>query len=74
MLAKIFNFFQSLIYIVIFILFIPDFFFKIPKDGDRKTVAAIHGLIYSLLFVIIHIIFSSKRIALCSASGGIASV
>jgi hypothetical protein len=74
MFAKIFNFFQNLIYVVLFIVFIPSFFFKIPKNGDRKTVVAIHGLLYSLAFVIIHIIFSSKRIALCSASGGVASV
>jgi len=53
---------------------IPDFFFKIPNNGSRIIVALVHGLIYSVAFVILDIIFNSKRIYLCAKSLGTASV
>jgi hypothetical protein len=74
MFGAIFNFFETLIYVVLFIVFIPNFFFTLPSDGEKMTVAAVHGILYSLAFMIIKIIFNSKRIALCAASGGTASV
>jgi hypothetical protein len=74
MLGSIVDFIIKLIYITLFILFIPDFFFKLPKNGNKMSVAAVHGLLYSLSFVILYAIFNSKRIFLCSASGGLASV
>lgn len=74
MLGNIVDFIIKLIYIILFILFIPDFFFKLPNNGSKLSVAAVHGLLYSLAFVILHIIFNSKRIFLCAASAGTASV
>jgi hypothetical protein len=53
---------------------IPDFFFKIPNNGNRIIVALVHGLIYAAAFVILDIIFNSKRIYLCAKSLGTASV
>ena len=53
---------------------IPDFFFKIPSNGSRIIVALVHGLIYSIAFVILDIIFNMKRIFLCAKSLGTASV
>jgi hypothetical protein len=50
MFGAIFNFFESLIYIVLFIVFIPNFFFTLPSDGKKMTVAAVHGILYSLAF------------------------
>ena len=74
MLGSIADFIIKLLYITLFILFIPDFFFKLPKNGSKMSVAAVHGLLYSLAFVILHIIFNSKRIFLCASSAGTASV
>jgi hypothetical protein len=74
MFGAIFNFFESLIYITLFIVFIPSFFFTLPSGGKKMTVAAVHGILYSLAFMIIKIIFNSKRIAICAATAGTASV
>lgn len=70
----ILNTIKKILFITLFIVFIPDLFFEIPNGGSKKTVAALHGLIYSLLFVLIELIFSMKRIIMCSATGGIGSV
>jgi hypothetical protein len=68
------NIIKKILFITLFIVFIPDFFFEIPKGGSKIGVAALHGLIYSLLYVLIEVIFSMKRIIMCSASGGMGSV
>jgi hypothetical protein len=53
---------------------IPDFFFTLPPGGSRIMVALVHGLIYSIAFVILDVLFNSKRIFLCAKSFGMASV
>ena len=68
------NIIKKTLFIILFIVFIPDFFFEIPKGGSKKAVAALHGLIYALIFVLIEVIFSMKRIIMCSATGGMGSV
>lgn len=70
----IFNITRNLLFIVLFIVLIPDFFFKLPPRGSKIMVVLVHGLIYSAAFVILHIIFSMKRIYLCIKSMGTASV
>jgi len=74
MLGFIFNFTRSLIYIVVFILLIPDFFFKLPPNGSKIMISLVHGLIYAAAFVLLDILFSMKRIYLCAKSLGTASV
>lgn len=74
MLGSILNFTKNFLFIFLFIIMIPDFFFKIPNNGSRVIVALVHGLIYSIAFVILDIIFSMKRIYLCAKSLGTASV
>jgi hypothetical protein len=74
MLGRIFNFTRTLIYIIVFILLIPDFFFKLPPNGSKIIVSLVHGLIYSAAFVLLDILFSMKRIYLCVKSLGTASV
>lgn len=74
MLEFILNFTKNLLFIFLFIIMIPDFFFKIPSNGNRIVVALVHGLIYATAFVILDIIFNSKRIYLCAKSLGTASV
>ena len=70
----ILNIIKKILFIVLFFIFIPDFFFEIPKGGSKIAVAALHGLIYSLIYVLIEVIFSMKRIIMCSATGGMGSV
>jgi hypothetical protein len=74
MLGSIFNFTRTLIYIIVFILLIPDFYFKLPPNGSKIIVSLVHGLIYSAAFVLLDILFSMKRIYLCVKSLGTASV
>ncbi len=74
MIDFIFNFIRSLIYIFVFILLIPDFFFKLPPNGSKIMVSLVHGLIYAAAFVILDILFNMKRIYLCAKSLGTASV
>ena len=70
----IFNFTRNFLFIFLFILFIPDFFFQIPKNGSRVMVSLVHGLIYASAFVILDILFNMKRIYLCAKSLGTVSV
>ena len=70
----IFNFTRNFLFIFFFILLIPDFFFQIPKNGSRVMVSLVHGLIYAAAFVILDILFNTKRIYLCAKSFGTASV
>ena len=74
MLGRIFDITRTIIYFVLFVLLIPDFFFELPKNGSKIMVALVHGLIYSGIFVLLDIIFSTKRIFLCAKSLGTASV
>jgi hypothetical protein len=68
MFSFIFNLFENLLHITLFILLIPTFFFTIPPGGKKIAVVAVHGLIYSFGFMLLHIIFSSKRIVNCLKS------
>ncbi len=74
MLEFIFNFTKNFLFIFLFIIMIPDFFFQIPKNGSRIMVSLVHGLIYAAAFVILDILFNMKRIYLCAKSLGTASV
>ena len=74
MLGFIFNFTRYLIYIGLFILFIPDFFFTLPNNGSRVMVSLVHGLLSAAAFTLLSIMFSMKRIYLCAKSLGTASV
>jgi hypothetical protein len=74
MLGFIFNFTRYLIYIVLFILFIPDFFFTLPENGSRVMVSLVHGLLYAAAFTLLSIMFNMKRIYLCVKSLGTATV
>ena len=74
MLGFIFNFTRYLIYIGLFILFIPDFFFTLPNNGSRVMVSLVHGLLYAAAFTLLSIMFSMKRIYLCAKSLGTATV
>lgn len=74
MLDFILNFIRNLLFITLFILLIPDFFFKLPPNGSKIMVPLVHGLIYSAAFVLLDILFSMKRIFLCAKSLGTATV
>jgi hypothetical protein len=74
MLGYIFNIVRILIYFTLFILLIPDLFFTIPPSGSKIMVTSVHGLIYAGVFVLLDIIFNSKRIFLCIKSLGTAVV
>ena len=60
---------KHIMFTVLFIVFIPGFFFQIPSGGSKMTVAAVHGLIYALVYTILEVIFSMKRIAMCASTG-----
>ena len=74
MLDFIFNFTRNFLYITLFILLIPDFFFTLPPNGSKIMVSLVHGLIYSAAFHLLDVMFSMKRIYLCAKSLGTASV
>ena len=66
-------FIKRLFFIIIFIIFIPGFFFQLPKNGSQLAVAAVHGLLYSLVYTLLDVIFSIKRIIMCIKTGGAGS-
>lgn len=68
------KFIRIFLFVALFILFIPGFFFQLPKSGSKLIVAAVHGVLYSLAFVILEIIFNLKRIYLCIKTAGTGSV
>jgi len=74
MLGHIFDITRTIIYVILFIILIPDFFFELPKNGSKIMTSLVHGLIYSGAFVLLSILFSSKRIYECVKSLGTASV
>jgi hypothetical protein len=65
---------RNFLFIALFIVFIPGFFFQLPESGSKITVAAVHGVLYSLAFVVLEIIFNLKRIYACMKSLGTGSV
>ena len=65
---------KNFLFIALFIVFIPGFFFQLPATGSKIVVAAVHGVLYSLAFMILEINFNLKRIYLCIKSLGTGSV
>jgi hypothetical protein len=63
-----FNKVKQFINIAVFIIFIPELFFKLPKNGSRAAVAAVHGILYSLCYIFLNIIFDWKNIKACIVS------
>ena len=61
MLAGIFNKVKQFINIAVFIVFIPELFFTLPKNGSRGAIAAVHGILYSLCYIFLNIIFDAPR-------------
>jgi hypothetical protein len=74
MLGYIFNITRTFLFITLFIIFIPDFFFQLPPNGSKIVVSLVHGLLYAVAFVLLDVMFSMKRIYLCAKSLGRASV
>jgi hypothetical protein len=68
MLSGIFDKVKQFINIAVFIVFIPELFFTLPKNGSRAAVAAVHGILYSLCYIFLTIIFDWKNIKACIAS------
>lgn len=68
MFSFIFNIVEKLLHIILFILLIPRIFYTIPSGGEKLAVVAVHGLIYSFGFMLLHILFSTKRIVKCIKS------
>jgi hypothetical protein len=72
-LGGIVTFMKRIMFTLLFIVFIPGFVFQIPKDGSKLAVAAVHGLIYALVYTILEVLFSMKRIIMCASTGGMGS-
>lgn len=68
MLAGIFNKVKQFINIAVFIVFIPELFFTLPKNGSRRAIAVVHGILYSLCYIFLTIIFDWKNIKACIVS------
>ena len=68
MLSGIFNKIKQILNIGVFIVFIPELFFTLPKNGSRAAVAAVHGILYSLCYIFLNIIFDWKNIKACVMS------
>jgi len=68
------KFIRIFLFVALFIVFIPGFFFQLPKSGKKIVVAAVHGVLYSLAFVILEILFNLNRIYACIKSAGMGSV
>jgi hypothetical protein len=68
MLSGIFNKVKLFINIAVFIIFIPELLFTLPKGGSRAAVAAVHGVLYSLCYIFLTIIFDWKNIKGCIMS------
>ena len=62
MLSGIFNKIKQIVNIVVFIVFIPELFFTLPNNGSRAEIAAVHGVLYSLCYIFLNIIFDWKNI------------
>ena len=68
MLSGMFNKVKQFINIAVFIIFIPELMFKLPGGGSRAAVAAVHGILYSLCYIFLTIIFDWKNIKTCIMS------
>jgi hypothetical protein len=68
MLSGIFDKIKKVLNIAVFIVFIPELFFTLPKNGSRAAVAAVHGILYSLCYIFLTIIFDWKNIKACIMS------
>jgi hypothetical protein len=68
MLSGIFNKIKQFLNIGVFIVFIPELLFTLPKNGSRAAVAAVHGILYSLCYIFLNIIFDWKNIKACIMS------
>lgn len=68
MIAGVFDKIKKFINIAVFIVFIPELFFTLPKNGKRGAVAAVHGILYSLCYIFLNIIFDWKNIKECIVS------
>lgn len=68
MLSGIFDKIKKVLNIAVFIVFIPELFFTLPKNGSRAAVAAVHGILYSLCYIFLTIIFDWKNIKACITS------
>jgi hypothetical protein len=68
MLSGIFNKVKQILNIGVFIVFIPELLFTLPKNGSRAAVAAVHGILYSLCYIFLNIIFDWKNIKACIMS------
>ena len=53
---------------IAFIIFIPGLLFTLPKSGNRKAVAAVHGILYSLVYMILTISSDAKSMKKCIES------
>jgi hypothetical protein len=42
--------------------------FTLPKNGSRAEVAAVHGVLYSLCYIFLNIIFDWRNIKNCIIS------
>jgi hypothetical protein len=73
-LGGIVTFIKHAIFTLIFILFIPGFFFQLPKNGSKRAVAAVHGLLYALVYTLLEVVFNIRRITMCMKTGGMGSV
>ena len=65
MLSGIFNKVRQFLNIAVFIVFIPELIFTLPKNGSRAAIAAVHGVLYSLCYIFLTIIFDWKNIKGC---------
>ena len=61
---------SKLINTLAFIIFIPDLLFTLPKNGSRKVVAAVHGILYSLIYMLLTMASDSKGREKCAESLG----
>ena len=68
MLSGIFDKIKKVLNIAVFIVFIPELFFTLPKNGSRAAIAAVHGILYSLCYIFLTIIFDWKNIKTCIMS------
>jgi len=68
MLSGIFNKIKQIVNIIVFIIFIPELLFTLPNNGSRAEVAAVHGVLYSLCYIFLNIIFDWKNIKDCIIS------
>ena len=56
---------KRIIYITLFVIFIPGIAFTLPKGGGQKITALVHGLLYGLAFAGVQIILHFGSIISC---------